>query len=469
MEFDWTKGQRAGKLVSLATMNYDSGDGYPDRSCFMNNDAIQNSGLLSEEEVKLWDFFLSVGVIGAEELRKELGLDELNFQHLAPTLNREPKKYFLYRVLDEIQKGALKIADWKDALSEADGDKLQRIDYETMIDDQQFRARKLAEVLVDAILFSTTDDEAHFADYFFLHELNECARSQEDRLEFWGFHNKNSEWSANWVCEEVRKLEKSGLDPKTRWYIKDGAPLTEKWTKKGVPFSSFRDRYKRVLPVALPSEFSTIGKSYIHAYSMSKDVHFTPHDTSSSFDEREVFRGVDRVGLLLMALIIRCQLLLGRVPEGINKHYREMHDSNAEPARMAQSMKTKPAEIGDIVWIQGDYAEVMDVTTSKYGYPAYYVKYIERSPLAEVPEDWFAGFEVKLVARKAQIEKAADAAAEEIQKSEGKHENREKLLDYAKRGIVRLSQHVQRLRGGQNPRRRSKDAKESTSKPDTPR
>jgi hypothetical protein len=432
----------------------------------MNNDAKQNSGMLSEEEGKLWDFYLSVGVIGAEELRKELGLDEPTFQRLAPNLNREPKKYFLYRVLDEIQKAALKIADWKETLSEAEPDKLQRIDYETIIDDQQFRARKLAEVLVDAILFSTTDDQAHFADYFLLHELNECARSQEDRYEFWGFHNKNSEWSANWLCEEIRKLEKSGLDPKTRWYIKDGAALTEKWTKKGVPFASFRDRYKKLLPIALPSEFNTIGKSYIHAYSMSKDVHFTPHDTSSSFDREQVLRGVDRVGLLILALIVRCQLLLGRVPEGINKRYREMHDSNAEPARLAQSMKTKPAEIGDIVWIHGDYAEVLNVTTSKYGYPAYYVKYVERSPLAEVPEDWFAGFEVKLVERKAQIDKAADAAAEEIQKSEGKREDRAKLLDYAKRGVVRLSQHVQTLRGQQTPRQPLKVAK---SKPDVPR
>jgi hypothetical protein len=240
---------------------------------------------------------------------------------------------------------------------------MQRIDYETIVDDQQFRARKLAEVLVDAILFSTTNDQAHYGDYFFLHELNECARSQEDRYEFWGFHNKNSEWSANWLCEEIRALEKAGLDPKTRWYIKDGAALSEKWTKKGVPFSTFRDRYKKILPIALPSEFNTLGKSYIHAYSMSKDVHFTPHDTSSGFDEEQIFRGVDRVGLLILALIVRCQLLLGRVPDGVNKRYREMHDSNTEPAQLAQSLKSKPAEIGDIVWIHGDYTEVLNVDT----------------------------------------------------------------------------------------------------------
>ena len=433
----------------------------------MENKSEQKPSLLSEEEAKGWDFFLSVGVMGAEELRKELGLDELNFRRLAPNLNREPKKYFLYRVLDEIEKAALKIADWMESLSEIEPEKMQRIDYEAIIDDQQFRARKLAEVLVDAILFSTTNDQAHYGDYFFLHELNECARSQEDRYEFFGHHNKNSEWNANWLCEEIRNLEKAGLDPKSRWYVKEGNVLNEKWTKKGVPFSSFRDRYKKILPIALPSEFNTIGKSYIHAYSMSKDVHFTPHDTSSSFDEEQIFRGVDRVGLLILALIIRCQLLLGCVPEGINKRYREMHDSNAAPAELAQSLKTKPAEVGDIVWIQGHYAEVLNVTMSKYGYPAYNIKYIEHAPLSEVPEDWFAGFEVKLVARKEKVEKAADAAGEEIQKSTGKPEDRTILLDYAKRAVVKVSILQRQLRQ-QSFKTPSTSAADSTPKPNNP-
>jgi hypothetical protein len=158
----------------------------------MKNGPGNKARSLSGKEEELWGFYLAVGIQGADELRQELGLDEPNFRHLAPNLNREPKKYFLYRVLDEVQKAALKIAEWKECLSEAEPDKMQRVDYETIIDDQQFRARKLAEVLVDAILFSTTNDQAHYGDYFFLHELNECARSQEDRYEFFGFHNKNT-------------------------------------------------------------------------------------------------------------------------------------------------------------------------------------------------------------------------------------------------------------------------------------
>jgi len=100
---------------------------------------------------------------------------------------------------------------------------------------------------------------------------------------------------------------------------------------------------------------------------MSKDVHFTPHDTSSGFREEEIRSGVDKVGMLVLALVIRCQHLLGCVPEGINKYYREMHDSNTGPSELVESLKRKPAEVGDIIWVQGDYAEVLNVITSKYG------------------------------------------------------------------------------------------------------
>src|ERR1017187_1797867 len=190
---------------------------------------------LPEQEAQLWNYFLLIGVQGAEELRKELGLDELNFRHLAPNLNRKPKQYFLYRVLDEIQKAALRIGYWKEYLSEGSGE-LQRIDFESVIDDQQFRARKLAEALVDAILFSTTNDQEHYGDYFLLHELNECARSQQDRYEFFGFHNQNAQWSANWLVEEIQTLEKAGLNPKSRWYLKQGSAVKKEWATEGVQF-----------------------------------------------------------------------------------------------------------------------------------------------------------------------------------------------------------------------------------------
>jgi len=72
-----------------------------------------------------------------------------------------------------------------------------------------------------------------------------------------------------------------------------------------------------------------------------------------------------------------------------------------------------------------------------------------------------------LVAKKAQIEKAADAAGEEIQKTTGQREDRAKLLDYAKRAVVKLSIYQRQLRL-QSSKPPSTSAADSTSKPNIP-
>ena len=343
-----------------------------------------------QADTVLWDFCINVGLRGAHDLRKVLGLDETNFRHIAAIAHAKPSRCYIYRVLDEVQKAAISIMQWKEYLSDGldfgRGDSEEkrqfgRLAVESVIDDQQFRARKLSEVLVDSILFSTTNDEDHFRDYFSLYELNETARSQQDRQEFFGFQNRNAGWHAEWLLARIQELESGGLNPTTRWYLAEPCKAQKRWTTKGVPFSSFRQRYRQVVSVALPSELMILGKSYIHAYGMSKDVHFTPHDISSDFSVSDILMGTDKVALLILALVIRCQHLLDCVPEGVNRQYREMHDGNAYPTALVDGLKTRPADVGDIVWVQGDVAEVIDVTTSTYGYPAYHVKYLETPPI----------------------------------------------------------------------------------------
>jgi hypothetical protein len=49
---------------------------------------------------------------------------------------------------------------------------------------------------------------------------------------------------------------------------------------------------------------------------MSSEIHFTPQEISSDFDHDAAYLGIDRVGLLCYAILIRSQLLLGIVPDG---------------------------------------------------------------------------------------------------------------------------------------------------------
>ena len=72
-----------------------------------------------ENDSELWQFCMTVGLRGAGDLRKTLGLDEGTFRHVAPSAQSKPSKYFLYRVLDEIQKASITMMHLKHFLSDA--------------------------------------------------------------------------------------------------------------------------------------------------------------------------------------------------------------------------------------------------------------------------------------------------------------------------------------------------------------
>ena len=138
---------------------------------------------------------------------------------------------------------------------------------------------------------------------------------------------------------------------------------------------------------------------------MSSDVHFTPQKTSWNFDPDAVYLGFNRVGLLCFAILIRCQHLLGVVPDGSNAQLREIHDENTGPAEIVGQLKQEKAAVGDFVWAHGDICEVIEIRRSELGYVRYLLRYIERPPIPEITEDWFAGFEIRLVAKRSVAEK----------------------------------------------------------------
>jgi hypothetical protein len=350
------------------------------------------------------EFYLTVALKAAQDLRAALRIDEESFRRIAPYAWKDPRPIFLYRVLDEVQKAGIAIKDWTDKLGESERkpeytDHLIRLVTQWQQDDQSFRARKLSEILIDLICFSATNEAGYYRDYFRLRELDTCVRSLRDQQEFFGFRRRNTEYEVEWIGRDIQSSEQKGLDVSKRWYLKQPMSFQDKWETAGLQFSSFRQRYIHILEIALPSELTVIGKSYVHAYNMSADVHFTPNDTSWDFNPDDVYVGIDRVGMLCYAILIRCQLLLDLVPAGINAQIRKMHDENAEPAQLVAGLKQEIAEVGDFVWVRGDICRVKELRKSKYGYTSYLVQYVEQLPIPKITEDYFAGGEIRLVGK----------------------------------------------------------------------
>jgi hypothetical protein len=276
-------------------------------------------------------------------------------------------------------------------------------------DEQSFRRRKLVETLVELICFSCTDEAIYYRDFFLLKELNESVQGVNDQNAFYGFRRANTVAYSQLLAEQGKALE-GKLDISKRWYLKPPRRFHHQWLKHGVAFSSFRQRFMSVLKIALPHERVILGKTYLHAYGQSVDIHFSAEQTRVARRPENVVAEVDQIGVLCLDIIIRCQHLLGVVPDGSNKKLREMWDSNTFPAELLKESTTQTNQIGDFVVVKGygDFCEVIDVITSPYDYVSYLVRYLTNPPMPSIPEDWFAAGELKLVLPKTKVVEALD-------------------------------------------------------------
>ena len=89
-------------------------------------------------------------------------------------------------------------------------------------------------------------------------------------------------------------------------------------------------------------------------------------------------------------------------PEGINKILTRQ-DRN-RPSNTAPTIKK--LETGDFVLANGPYlGEVIDITTSVFGYESYLVKYLDETPLEGIDEDWIPSFEVQVFMKRAEMDR----------------------------------------------------------------
>jgi hypothetical protein len=310
-----------------------------------------------------------------------LKIDEVAFRKVASSAWHDPRPAFIYRVLDEVQKAGLCINEWfeklKDGSTPDPADHETRLTHQWLLDEENFRARKLTEVLLDLICFSATNEPEYYLDYLKLRELDSTVRSLTDQNEFFGFKRRNSVCNVNWTARDIIASE-AELDVSKRWYLAEPGPFRDKWKTRAVRFSSFRQRYIRSLGLALPAELGALGKTYIHAYGkMSDEIHLTPEDDSWKFDPEAVNVGFARVGLLCFAILIRCQRLLEIVPEGTNAELRKLYDDNTGPAEIVGQLKQEKAAVGDFVSAEGYICEVMEVRRSEFGYVSYLLRFID--------------------------------------------------------------------------------------------
>jgi hypothetical protein len=68
------------------------------------------------------DFFISISLKGAKQLREYLKIDENSYRYVASTAHTNARDYYIYGVLDEIEKAGMVLMNTLAFISEKEGE-----------------------------------------------------------------------------------------------------------------------------------------------------------------------------------------------------------------------------------------------------------------------------------------------------------------------------------------------------------
>jgi len=349
-----------------------------------------------EERIKFWDWVIDKGIATSDRIRKKLSINELNFKNIVSHGHANSRDYFTYRILDEVQKVATRLIQWKDFFSDVgkcqeheSAEQILRITQQGVYDEVNLRVRKLTELTTQLILFSYTNEQIYYKDYLCFSEMIAYIKDQSDRREFYAYKSNNAEEYINDLKAIIKDLEKNGLDPSKRWYLSQNISVDSMSRPR---YSDFRDRYRKILAYKKADEITLIGKSYRHAYGESDYIHFSYDEHSCIFSEESVLLKIDKASILVINILARLNDLLGGV---LGSEDQDLLSRSEEISKKAYfEWTTSKAKPGDYVVIGQDIGIVLEENNSKYGFFSYKIKYLSEPPLPHIKEDSFAVFEI---------------------------------------------------------------------------
>lgn len=360
-----------------------------------------------------WAYLEAVLVGGSDRLRQTLPVDENGFRYVAGFSHRDARAFFLYEVLDEVQKTGIAISRWVELLDPGqdfswlyDPDQVSRLILETVIDEQRMRVRKLVEALIVLVNFETTNEDPYYRHFLLLADYENLLSAQNDTAEFYGQPRENLSYAIEHSRGQIENLESTAIDRQRAWYAGTGSV-------PGRIFSSTRQRLKAALGLCSDAERVVLGFTYGTFAEASEDVHFSATGSSPTLSWTTMTKEIGRAGLLGLSILIRCQRLTGTTPEGLNRQLREIFDANEVPTEHVRRVTHGDVEVGDFVLVMGTLAEVTDVSTSSYGYRSYQIAYLAERPIDSIERDWYPAFAVRpLYNRQVLLEKTKAMAAQ---------------------------------------------------------
>jgi hypothetical protein len=372
-----------------------------------NPDADPSTG-----EVMAAKVFRAVG-----DLRAELSLSEESFRLLTPQAHPSAREFVIFEALDELQKLAMACLQCYEHTSGEDADAGQtvtRLAAEGVGEWMSLTQRKLIETLADLIGLAETDGDLYFRDYLLLAQLDAMLGEQQDLRTYYGAESLNVRHQMERISREISLLESEGLRPEAAFYRYQKADFDLDRVRPGKVLASFSRRLEHSLGLADDNEKAGLGLSYGAGFGRaSSDLHARPGpiDIAATIEDA---RGSIAIAITIgLSVLLRCQQIVGAVPEGENKQLKEILEGNAGATQLLQGRMRARAIVGDIVMAAGHLAQVLEVAVGRFGYESYRVRYLSRPLLPEIPEDWHRAQHVTLVADLPRMREMVKAQAEE--------------------------------------------------------
>lgn len=312
------------------------------------------------------------------------------------------RNFLLLKLLTEVQKTGFVFSRWIKSLESNGSSKPNSVNdqiMETFIDEQSLWQRKLMEGLVVLINFSSTNELPFYYHFLLLQELDRYHNMLLEQKHFFSRESALTQKTITLLTKQIQTVENEIGDLSKCWYLSEAKSISKRRPWRVT--SSLRKQLKRALSIAAPREKTALAYTYGQSYGeTSGNIHFNVMRLDLTDLHSRFSFGFAQCGQLALRIIQRAHDLTEVEPEGINKLLMRQ-DRN----RLSNTAPTiKKLETGDFVLSNGPYlGEVIDITTSDFGYESYLVKYLEETPLESIDEDWVPSFEVHLFMKRAEM------------------------------------------------------------------
>ncbi len=342
----------------------------------------------------------------AAQLRKHVKWSDDSYHMIYGASSGDPKGYYLYGVLNEIEKACfsmMQAADWVQESEESYNPKEfneeeQRINdnlLHSKIDELSLWERKMTELMVALVGFREANEEKYYRHYLAVHELQNLTYSQNDLMEYYGMRSENYAYQQQELYDLIDGISKN-LDVNKTWYVKKNRAGK---LKRGL--ENFNACFEYAFEIMEEQLRATLRTQFLSFGSQSSHIHVGTASDESNLDLENVSAHVGRIGMLAMHVAVLVKELLGAEGDkGAIETCSRIINENDYPLNLHRRRTNPDVIIGDFVVAGRDLAQVINVNVSeKYGFKSFRVRFLEREPLPGLTEDEFVGEHIRKIFR----------------------------------------------------------------------